>query len=61
VDGALEAFSGLIYRPDSGSFAGRSFAIIDADGDGLYQAGQDFVIELADLVVPIPTNTDFFI
>lgn len=37
-----------------------TFAVIDANGDGSYQAGQDFVIEIASPLVPIPLTTEFF-
>lgn len=52
VDGALAANSAVLFRPDSGSFAGRLFAVIDADGDGSYTAGNDYVIEFENPVGP---------
>jgi hypothetical protein len=61
VDGMLEPNSAVIFNPNAGGFAGRNFAIIDANGDGLYQAGTDFVIEVVNPVVPIAPTTEFFI
>jgi glucose/arabinose dehydrogenase len=61
VDGALQANSAVIFRPDSGDYAGRDFAIVDANGDGVYGAGQDFLFEVFDPVVPIEPVSDFFV
>jgi hypothetical protein len=36
----------LVYTPDSGSLAGQSFLIVDANGVAGYQAGQDLVIHI---------------
>jgi Ca2+-binding RTX toxin-like protein len=61
VNGALAPNSAVIFKASQGEFAGRSFAVIDADGDGLYNAGMDFVIEIVNPVVPIAPVDDFFI
>jgi Ca2+-binding RTX toxin-like protein len=61
VNGELEANSAVIFRPDDGDFAGRDFAVIDANGDGVYVAGEDYVIEIVAPVVPIDPVSDFFI
>jgi Ca2+-binding RTX toxin-like protein len=61
VDANLQANSAVIFRPTAGDFAGRDFAVIDADGDGLYQAGLDYVIEIVNPVVPIAPTVEFFI
>jgi glucose/arabinose dehydrogenase len=61
VDGALQANSAVIFRPDAGDYAGRDFAIVDANGDGVYTAGQDFLFEVVDPAIPIDPVSDFFI
>jgi Ca2+-binding RTX toxin-like protein len=61
VDGALQANSAVIFRPDTGDYAGRDFAIVDANGDGAYTAGQDFLFEVVDPAIPIEPVNDFFI
>lgn len=61
LDGSLETHSAVLFTPDQGDFAGRVFAVIDANGDGSYQAGQDFVIEMVAPVVPVAQVTDFFV
>ena len=45
LDGALSANHAILFDPTSGDFAGRHFLIVDADGDGAYTAGQDYVFE----------------
>ncbi len=42
----LSAFHAVLFTPDSGGLAGKTFLIVDANGVAGYQAGQDFVIEL---------------
>ena len=57
----LGASQAVLFRPDSGDHAGRLFAVIDANGDGLYRAGQDFVIEFVAPALPIAPVTGFFV
>ncbi|MBV8686913.1 MAG: hypothetical protein JOZ90_06955 [Alphaproteobacteria bacterium] len=45
VDGTLEAHGALLFRPDAGDLAGHVFLVVDADGDGAYAAGADYLIE----------------
>jgi Ca2+-binding RTX toxin-like protein len=61
VDGALQANSAVIFRPDAGDYAGREFAIVDANGDGVYTAGQDYLFEVVEPEIPIDPVHDFFI
>jgi Ca2+-binding RTX toxin-like protein len=61
IDGVLEANSGVLFRPDSGDFAGRTFAIIDGNGDGIYEAGTDFVIEFQAALLPLDTGINYFV
>ena len=61
ADAALEGWGALLFTASAGDHAGRSFLIVDADGDGAYTAGQDYVLELVSPAVPLPGTTDFFI
>lgn len=61
VNGNLDPRSAVLFRASSGDFAGRQFAIVDANGDGSYQAGQDYVIEIVSPAGPIDPAVDFFI
>jgi Ca2+-binding RTX toxin-like protein len=63
VNGQLDPSQAVIFTATSGDaeFAGRRFAIIDANGDGAYQAGTDYVIEIVSPAVPIAPGDDFFI
>ncbi|QAY77378.1 tandem-95 repeat protein [Sphingosinicella sp. BN140058] len=61
VNAALNAHSAVLFTASSGSFAGRSFAVIDGNGDGSYQAGQDYVIEFAQPVAPLDAHAAYFI
>ena len=61
LDGALQANSAVIFRPTEGGFAGREFMVVDANGDGAYQASDDYVFEIVAPPVPINPFSDFFI
>lgn len=65
LSAALNAFLGkgeaALFTAGSGDMAGRAFLVVDANGQAGYQAGQDFVIELVDPVVPINPSLDFFV
>jgi Ca2+-binding RTX toxin-like protein len=43
--GQLGIHDAVVFTPDSGSLAGLTFAIVDANGVPGYQAGEDFVIQ----------------
>ncbi|HTQ14974.1 MAG TPA: bluetail domain-containing putative surface protein [Rhizomicrobium sp.] len=45
--GQLAAGHAVVFTADSGPLAGHTYLIIDANGVAGYQAGQDYVIELA--------------
>jgi hypothetical protein len=45
--GTLEAMEAVLFTADAGDLAGRLFLIVDQNGAAGYQAGEDFVIELA--------------
>jgi Ca2+-binding RTX toxin-like protein len=60
VDDALLANSAVLYQPDEGDYVGRAFVVIDADGDGVYKQGVDYVFEIIEPVVPLVPTTQFF-
>jgi Ca2+-binding RTX toxin-like protein len=61
VNDKLQPGSAVIFRPKEGGFAGRDFAVVDADGDGNYTPGADFVFEVVQPAIPIDPVSDFFI
>ncbi len=61
LNGVLGAGEAAVFIPDDGSFGGRTFGIVDANGVAGYQSGEDYVFELVNPVVPPGPTTDFFI
>ncbi|HEY0043358.1 MAG TPA: calcium-binding protein [Allosphingosinicella sp.] len=61
VDGSLEAFSAVLFRADSGEYQGRAFAVVDGNGDGSYQAGQDYVLEFVTPGQPLDIMPPIFV
>ena len=65
LSAALNAFLGngeaALFTASAGDMAGRAFLVVDANGQAGYQAGEDFVLELVDPVVPINPSLDFFV
>ncbi|WP_431849439.1 calcium-binding protein [Allosphingosinicella sp.] len=61
LDGLLGAGEAAVLVAGQGDYAGRTFGIVDANGVAGYQAGEDYVFELVDPVVPPDPTTDFFI
>jgi VCBS repeat-containing protein len=53
LNGILGAGQAALFTASGGTLAGHVFAVVDANGVAGYQAGEDFVIELANPVVPI--------
>ncbi|HEY2071807.1 MAG TPA: calcium-binding protein [Rhizomicrobium sp.] len=51
----LRAQNAVLFTPDAGTYAGRTFLIVDLNGVAGYQAGQDLVIALTN-----PANMDHF-
>jgi Ca2+-binding RTX toxin-like protein len=60
VDATLQAHSAVLFTADSGTLAGTTFAIVDADGDGAYTAGNDYVFAMSGLFIA-PTGYDIFV
>ena len=61
VNAALQPNSAVLFTPNSGTFAGRTFAVIDADGDGNYAAGADFLIEFVTPTSALDASSAYFI
>jgi Ca2+-binding RTX toxin-like protein len=61
LDEALGANQAILFNPDSGSFAGRRFLVVDGNGDGAYTEGADYVFELAPGASVDLTGTAFFV
>ena len=61
MNGVLGAGQAALFTASAGTLAGRTFAVVDANGQAGYQAGQDYVIELANMAAPIAPGTDIFI
>ncbi|QAY77403.1 calcium-binding protein [Sphingosinicella sp. BN140058] len=61
VNGALQANSAVLFNPTSGDFAGRMFAVVDADGDGSYTVGADYVFEFVNPVSAPAAAAAYFI
>ena len=58
---STEAAARALFTPGSGDLAGRHFLVVDANGDGAYQANSDFVFELLEPVGALPPTPDFFV
>ncbi len=54
--GQLGAGQAVLFNPNSGSLAGTSFLIIDANGVAGYQAGEDYVIGLVNPMSTLPPD-----
>lgn len=50
VDSTLTPGGALLFTPDSGDLAGHVFLVVDADGDGAYSDGADYLIEFVNPV-----------
>jgi hypothetical protein len=62
VDAALDPNSALLFTPNAGTYSGQTFLIVDANGDGSYEADLDYVIHLTNPVSPITTtDTHIFV
>ncbi|PSJ38892.1 tandem-95 repeat protein [Allosphingosinicella deserti] len=61
VNASLNGHSAVLFTASSGDFTGRTFAVIDGNGDGSYQAGQDYVIEFAQPVAPLDATSAYFL
>jgi len=57
----LGAHDAVVFKPDSGSFSGHTFLIVDGNGIAGYQAGHDLVIELDHATNLSDVGTDNFV
>jgi trimeric autotransporter adhesin len=60
LDAALGPNQAILFDPTSGDYAGRHFLLVDADGDGAYTAGADYVFELGNAAVIDTSGTGIF-
>ena len=60
VDASLAANGAVLFTASSGGYSGETFLVVDADGNGSYQANLDFVIYLQSPVGTAPNSPDFF-
>jgi VCBS repeat-containing protein len=61
LNGVLHPLWAVFFTPDSGDAAGRTFLVVDQNGIGGYQAGEDFVFELVGSPPPPPGAVPDFI
>ncbi|MEG3179553.1 beta strand repeat-containing protein [Sphingomonas sp. LT1P40] len=54
--GQMGTGQAVLFRPDAGTHAGTSFLIVDANGVAGYQAGEDYVIQLAGNPTDLPPD-----
>ena len=60
VDASLAANGAVLFTANNGGHSGETFLVVDADGNGSYQANLDFVIQLQNMVGTPPASPDFF-
>ncbi|HEY0445312.1 MAG TPA: right-handed parallel beta-helix repeat-containing protein [Allosphingosinicella sp.] len=60
LNGVLGVDGAVLFVADAGDYLGRTFAVVDANGQAGYQSGQDFVIEFVNSGTPIQP-IDFFV
>ena len=60
VDASLAANGAVLFTANNGGHSGETFLVVDADGNGSYQANLDFVIQLGAAVGTVPASPDFF-
>ncbi|HEY0111669.1 MAG TPA: bluetail domain-containing putative surface protein, partial [Allosphingosinicella sp.] len=61
MNGTLDASEAVLFTANSGDLAGRLFLVVDENGTAGYQAGEDYVIELANTPVPMQPVSDFIV
>ena len=60
--GHMGAHQAVLFTASGGDHAGQTFLVVDADGDGLYQADHDYVIQLVNPATPVSTaDTHIFV
>ena len=61
LNGALDPGRAILFDPNSGTFAGLHFLVVDANGDGSYTAGADYVFQLGAAAVVDTGGAAFFV
>ena len=61
VNAVLGAGQAMLFTPDQGDLAGRTFLVVDGNDTAGYQPGQDYVIALEAPTQPIVIGMDFLI
>jgi Ca2+-binding RTX toxin-like protein len=61
IDASLGPNQAIRFDPIEGSFAGRHFLVVDANGDGAYTEGADYVFELGSTLGSELAGIGFFI
>ena len=61
VNAALQPNSAVLFTPTSGDFVGRTFAVVDANGDGNYTANADYVFEIVTPTAPMDSTPTYFV
>ena len=59
--GSFQVGAALLFTADGGDLVGRQFLVVDANADGLYSSGDDFVFELETPAGQTPTTAHFLI
>ena len=60
VNASLGPRQSILFTPDSGNLAGTIFVVVDANGDGNYSSGGDYVFQFTNPVEPL-TSFSFFV
>ncbi|HJQ17639.1 MAG TPA: calcium-binding protein [Allosphingosinicella sp.] len=60
VDASLAVNGAVLFTANNGDQSTKTFLVVDADGNGSYQADLDFVIQLLSPVGTAPASPDFF-
>jgi serralysin len=61
MGGILTPGAAVLFDPDGGDLAGRTFLIVDQNGMAGYQAGEDFVFDVTASPPPGPIVPDFIV
>ncbi|HEX8217147.1 MAG TPA: M10 family metallopeptidase C-terminal domain-containing protein, partial [Allosphingosinicella sp.] len=61
LDGALDPGKAILFDPNSGTYSGRHFLVVDANGDGAYTPGADYVFELGAAAVIDTSGAGLFV
>ena len=57
----LSSHSAVLFAPTLGDYVGRTFLVVDGDGDGNYLTGMDYVIEVTNPVMALGMGSAIFV